>query len=1142
MTDNNLSVQQKITSYINTHQQLQGKPLSEVISVMIEDGEITAAELEELQKTSMFDTGKETKKTDSVVINHPQTPVSGAQAATALKARIEAVANNLKTTKDQNGIVGTLWGGLKNLVGIGDSSNKVNDAMQEELKLLENGNIDIQKDFEKLTGEKYTPENFAKFQSGELKLKCEQALDKYKEGQDMAVDIAGDLTSGFAAFGAYTLSIALAPVTGGASIAIGIGAAAASGAAIKSATKFVDAKSGGREYDSFGRDLATGAFSGVLAPVTGGLGGAAGKTAAKAMGLQAVKQVGKEVAEEGAKSTIKQGAKSILMNPTGYKYVGESAVKKGIAYGTEMATGGAVAGGVDNGFRTAYDGGDIGDVAAAAGEGALGGLILSPILGGGIKYLGHKVGGAQNRVRTNYEKAKLASQNNPVVENPDADLAKALSDTFKQAEELLKGSTEKGKKIAGSASSKLETLSDDVSVILNDTKTLNTELKNISEENLVAIKQILEDYAHGEDVSESLSKLAQRGISITDMLDERIGGISEQLQNHIEHYQHVNNALGPNIAEGGQLVGETLDSASALAQRAIDEGKKIPETSAFKLLGNLPDRASKAYKSLRTESVKLDKVAEGAKKKIAAGDIEGGLKDLQQYYQGVEVLNKDLEKEVTSMSSSAARAGLDESIQILSERMNKLMSSEGFSKLKPEEQLEAITENANILFAKFAQTFSSDKNLPKELTNVLKQFTSKCSVSRTMDQAQTLADELYGAGKYKITDSFGAGTIGETYLAKTADGKEVVIKMLKDGVTPEKFKQDREMFTKYINEFTGDAADKEYKTNLINNMFDAWDRELNFGLEAQGAKNMADGAERFRVAQTLEVGAKDGRNISLVMEKAPGIALDKLLEMLQLYKQNPSEYLTKYAKKIEEYPVLKDPSKWMGDVSVAYQAAQNEQVMFVNKSGSRTIHGDPHAGNIFVDFNAKTGKPEIVYIDTGNVITKTNKEMIKDLALSMDMMFGHSKGIADAVLEGATIPTGTTKEELSAKIAKMLDERMFKANVNLKNTQFSQNTVSEILKELNVIPDSNNSNLLKATLQRVETARAIKNVCGFNGNDKILNIKDMGIALIKAFRTNPKETWDAIKPIIQWAINNKDQAMVTFFQMIIKNAQVQQQA
>ena len=55
----------------------------------------------------------------------------------------------------------------------------------------------------------------------------------------------------------------------------------------------------------------------------------------------------------------------------------------------------------------------------------------------------------------------------------------------------------------------------------------------------------------------------------------------------------------------------------------------------------------------------------------------------------------------------------------------------------------------------------------------------------------------------------------------------------------------------------------------------------------------------------------------------------------------------------------------------------------------------------------------------------------------------------------------------------------------------------------------------------------------------VVDIKDLASGIIKSFKVNPKETWQTIKPIIKWAYQHNDQAMLTFFQMIMKNAGVQ---
>lgn len=98
--------------------------------------------------------------------------------------------------------------------------------------------------------------------------------------------------------------------------------------------------------------------------------------------------MGKEIAEEAVETGVKQGIKTALTNPTGYEYVGNSASKKFLAYGTEMLTDGAVGGAADNAFRTAIDGGSLSDIGEAALDGGITGAIMFPIIGGGMKVSG----------------------------------------------------------------------------------------------------------------------------------------------------------------------------------------------------------------------------------------------------------------------------------------------------------------------------------------------------------------------------------------------------------------------------------------------------------------------------------------------------------------------------------------------------------------------------------------------------------------------------------------------------------------------------------------------------------------------------------------------------------------------------------
>ena len=301
--------------------------------------------------------------------------------------------------KKEQGFIGKGWDWFKNKTGIGDGSDKAQNQINAERDMLKqlrqpNAKID-QKQFEKITGQKYTKANLEKFKKGGFS-HASQKVAGYQEGQEMAVDVVADVAAGAASFTIYTLSIAAAPFTGGGSIVLGVALAAGTGALVKTGVKYADAVSGARKYtlNDTKKDALTGAVSGLLAPITAGAGGAIGKTVATKLGLQTIKTVGKEIAEDVVENGFKQTLKTSMMSPGAFKYVGEGAGKKILTYGSEVVTDGVLNGGIDNGFRTAINGGSLSDVAKATGEGAL----FAPLVGLGMKGTGFALGKATSLV------------------------------------------------------------------------------------------------------------------------------------------------------------------------------------------------------------------------------------------------------------------------------------------------------------------------------------------------------------------------------------------------------------------------------------------------------------------------------------------------------------------------------------------------------------------------------------------------------------------------------------------------------------------------------------------------------------------------------------------------------------------------
>ena len=117
-----------------------------------------------------------------------------------LEKRINNVTAKLQKAEKENGLIGKAWSWTKNTIGFGDSSNKVREIQANERKLLAqfNSNEKTRANvFKQLTGCEYNEENLEKFIKGQIKLKSEIAIQKCKEGQEMAVDITSDIVSPF---------------------------------------------------------------------------------------------------------------------------------------------------------------------------------------------------------------------------------------------------------------------------------------------------------------------------------------------------------------------------------------------------------------------------------------------------------------------------------------------------------------------------------------------------------------------------------------------------------------------------------------------------------------------------------------------------------------------------------------------------------------------------------------------------------------------------------------------------------------------------------------------------------------------------------------------------------------------------------
>ncbi len=293
---------------------------------------------------------------------------------------VQSLFNELEETKKEQGLIGKVWDGFKNLTHVGAGSFKAEKAIKQ-------------------------------FQKGEIDEKtAKEKLEKYKDGQNLCLDVVADLASGIIAVGAFAAAVP----TGGVSLLTGLGISTAVGSGLKVGIKGLDSKLNGREYDAKNAlyDAVTGGVNGLFAPITNGLGSSLTKTIGCKLGLE----VGGDLVNAGAKTTLK----NLIINQS-IDITGGTAGKRALALGAGMALDGALGGTADNTARAVLDGQDSKQVAQSAFQGFLGGLIMSPLIGGGLRLAG-KAGKKLGKNIFNKNALELKSRNQPKIDNfnPDA--------------------------------------------------------------------------------------------------------------------------------------------------------------------------------------------------------------------------------------------------------------------------------------------------------------------------------------------------------------------------------------------------------------------------------------------------------------------------------------------------------------------------------------------------------------------------------------------------------------------------------------------------------------------------------------------------------------------------------------------------
>lgn len=528
--------------------------------------------------------------------------------------------------------------------------------------------------------------------------------------------------------------------------------------------------------------------------------------------------------------------------------------------------------------------------------------------------------------------------------------------------------------------------------------------------------------------------------------------------------------------------------------------------------------------------------------------------------------------------SSVARGVDDKEFQNVITRFAQKQGLQNINwgNLSEEEIMEIFLQKSGVGPCKFAQIISSDESIMSKLSpklqTIIKRTQSENPFSRTVDEAQEIVNKAFtldskhlitangrtgtflppavegGANSVQIVKPLSAGTVGEAYLAKTSDGKEVIIKMVKKNVDKEQLELEQVIMNRFLDEFSPNELTRNKTKQMLQNLYKDWGKELNFRLEYANNKALAGGG-RYKVADIKQI-SPDGSCI--LMEKAQGIQMNNLMQMLKDYKSNPHTFTEKYAKEIKENPWLADPKKVIAELPTTITKAFDEMFMFGKKGGISMMHGDPHMGNYFIT-TGENGKLIPMFIDTGNCIKRTPTQIREDLKFLTNYFVGNSKGLAKYFVKQCNYDTSflpavttsqkmitaggqNTEAKLIEKVGKEIQENVFNKRQNITDVDAVQKTIRVILENNGLTMRPEASTALKAQMQFFTGITEAASLSGRTVDVGTI-VKDVPEALwcmVKA-KSNPMST---VKEALGYAYKHQTQSTSSIYQFLAPQKQM----
>lgn len=532
--------------------------------------------------------------------------------------------------------------------------------------------------------------------------------------------------------------------------------------------------------------------------------------------------------------------------------------------------------------------------------------------------------------------------------------------------------------------------------------------------------------------------------------------------------------LAPITTIAGGIVGVPAYLASTLGLKYLTAKNDNDKKSLGGFVEKLKDNA--AVNTVGALLIALPALKKAHFNKVLSKNLETVAKNLE----GVKLKQPDLPSTKTTYQEL-------EDIMINSEPIQKILQQFGKHGVERKSIDDIIKElsNENLFAVKFLQIKNGGifaQNNYKAISEALRE---SCPPTRTLEEAQAHIDKMWGASDYKVSKLLGVGTVAETYLAKDKAGKEVCIKVLKDGITADKIAADKEKFLKLVIGDTPKDKLSEGQKYLIKNIDDLAEgiaKEVDFKNEMQAAEALRKHCKVSDVAKPIAV--KDG---IYVMEKAPGISVKTLVDYFKCEQElkyikkalsnnpNDSFYATRLKELEAQMVKIKSRAPEFEDFDMTapqvkrllnnYIDLQVEQFSKIERNG-KVIHADIHPGNIFINLeNLKSGKGKLfTLIDTGNTINLTKEQAKVALRLTTYIKNGNTKDLTTTILDGAVLPSGLTKENAAKQIEAELKKYFFdsETKIGTMNIDTFYALTDNLLRKYNIIPNNTQLNLNKA--------------------------------------------------------------------------------